>query len=92
MKLHEITEKLTKAQKRELIADFKEWSGGYTPNEAEDRIDDYIEGSLSTELPEKAAREYLENYISTDLSAMVDDEDGEGSKAIKAKLDARNKD
>jgi hypothetical protein len=59
---------LTAAQKKTLLADFKEWSGGFTPDECPWRGDDeddlsvsqYIEFALPTDLPQEAAKDFLQ--------------------------------
>lgn len=60
---------LTVEQKKRLLADFKEWSGGHHPSEVhwskdseydDPGIQDYIEYALPTEFSEEAATKYLE--------------------------------
>jgi uncharacterized membrane protein len=52
--------KLSTKDKAEILKDFKEWSGGSTPEEAgQDDVEKYIESSLSTKYDTELAKEYL---------------------------------
>jgi hypothetical protein len=56
-------------QQEAILADFKEWSGGHAPHEAEEEVETYIERTFSTEWDEankdwlrgraKARRQYV---------------------------------
>lgn len=70
-KLAALTEsaELSTAQKKALLADFEQWSGGYTPDEVpwegddvdEMSVSQYIEHGISTKLPKEAAIAYLKH-------------------------------
>lgn len=60
---------LSTTQKKKLIADFKEWSGGFTPDECpwegddenEMSVSQYIEHAVNADLPKEAVKEYLKS-------------------------------
>lgn len=61
--LHEAKKKsLTTKQKAAVLADFKEWSGGSTPDEAQDQISAYVEYAMDANLDEDAVIDYLESF------------------------------
>jgi len=63
--LHE-AKKLTAAQKAAVLADFKEWSGGFTPDMCgDDEINKYIEYAMDANLDDNAVDEFLSNYKPT---------------------------
>jgi hypothetical protein len=55
---------LTTAQKKLILKDFKEYSGGFHPSEAGDEVDKYIDHQLWRAVVkgcDAAAQEYIEN-------------------------------
>lgn len=47
-------------EKKLLVKDFKDWSGGFLPNECSpEEIESYIENSLPTHFNQKEAQELL---------------------------------
>jgi hypothetical protein len=64
-KLAALTEsdELSAAQKKALMADFEQWSGGFTPDDCDDaQVKQYIKSGMSADLPKEAAIAYLK-YI-----------------------------
>lgn len=56
---------LDDAAKHEILADFKEWSGGNAPDEcSEHEIDTYVSMALSVEYDADAALEFLSTFDS----------------------------
>jgi hypothetical protein len=63
---------LSKAEKDEIISDFKEWSGGFTPDECpkmgydEPTCQSYLEYALDAKFEEKLelVEEFIFNYNS----------------------------
>lgn len=54
---------LDDAAKRQILSDFKEWSGGSTPDEcSEHEIDTYVSMALSVNYDEDSALEFLTNF------------------------------
>ena len=54
------SKELTPAQEKELLADFEEWSSGFTPAEVEEwEVKKYIKYALSVHLPKAAATRFL---------------------------------
>ncbi len=54
---------LTDAEKAKVVEDFKEWSGGFAPDESdEDEIRTYVEAAADNTLPRAALQEFLESY------------------------------
>ncbi len=61
---------LTPEIKAEILADFSEWSGGFTPNEVEpERIRIYARFTLDRKYDEDTVRKWLLSYGFEDLQA-----------------------
>jgi hypothetical protein len=59
---------LTAKQKAAVLADFKEWSGGFTPDQCgDDELNKYIEYAMDANLDEKAVDDFLSNYESGEI-------------------------
>lgn len=68
---------LTPAQKKRLIANFKSWSGGFTPDECpmigrdEPSVASYITHALPTDLPQTSSIKYLKSFHESALHESV---------------------
>jgi len=51
---------LSDEEKASILADFKEWSGGFMPNECTDeQVDTYLTDALAIDMPLEEARALL---------------------------------
>lgn len=66
---------LTKDEKIALLEDFRQWSGGFNPDEVEepDRRS-YLEYGMTTEFDMEAAQEFIINFVTPDQETKIKDE------------------
>lgn len=58
---------LSDDQKRDLLAAFKQWSGGLSPDKVEkEKIQTFMDTSMSNDIPGPAARAYLHSFASVE--------------------------